>query len=127
MKCPIEARENADLLAYCAGTLNGERRAVLDEHLRACHACANSQTGRRQFGKRWMPGKRHRCPLDSTVGYMRGSSRRSPGGPADEAVSSALAPPGVTDRRDCGVGADRGLMFQNPVAVMQPKPPSRRK
>jgi len=40
MNCPIERRENAELLLdYCAGTLNPAATEVLEDHLEICPAC----------------------------------------------------------------------------------------
>src|SRR5437764_13150079 len=40
MKCPIETRENAELLlAYGSGKQNAEGTTRLEDHLRTCAAC----------------------------------------------------------------------------------------
>jgi anti-sigma factor RsiW len=40
MECPIQRRENADLLlAYCARRLDPETAAVLERHMQVCPAC----------------------------------------------------------------------------------------
>jgi anti-sigma factor RsiW len=40
MRCLIETQENAELLlAYCSGSLDAERTAMLEEHLRGCPSC----------------------------------------------------------------------------------------
>lgn len=46
MRCPIESQENSEaLLAYCAGTLDPETRAALEQHLEACPACRRWRGG----------------------------------------------------------------------------------
>lgn len=40
MRCPIETQEHAELLlAYCSRSLDAERRAKLEEHMRGCPSC----------------------------------------------------------------------------------------
>jgi hypothetical protein len=40
MRCPIETQENAELLlAYCSRSLDAERTAMLQEHMRDCQSC----------------------------------------------------------------------------------------
>jgi len=40
MKCPIETRDNAEvLLDYCARKLDPDRAATLERHIRICPAC----------------------------------------------------------------------------------------
>ena len=40
MKCPIETRENAEvLLDYCARKLDAARTMILEEHIRICPSC----------------------------------------------------------------------------------------
>jgi anti-sigma factor RsiW len=40
MRCPIETRENAEvLLAYCARKLDAETSAILEGHIGTCPAC----------------------------------------------------------------------------------------
>jgi anti-sigma factor RsiW len=40
MRCPIETQEHAELLlAYCSRSLDAERRAMLEEHMRDCPSC----------------------------------------------------------------------------------------
>jgi len=40
MECPVQSRDNADLLlAYCARRLDAEAAAVLERHMRQCEAC----------------------------------------------------------------------------------------
>jgi len=40
MECPVQRRENADLLlAYCARRLDPERAAVLERHMQVCPDC----------------------------------------------------------------------------------------
>lgn len=47
MRCPIESQETSEtLLAYCAGTLDLETRATLEQHLEACPACRRWCAGR---------------------------------------------------------------------------------
>lgn len=44
MKCPIECEENAEiLLAYCAGRLDPDKVADLEEHMLVCPACRSFQ------------------------------------------------------------------------------------
>ena len=48
MKCPIEARENAEfLLAYCTRKLDAERTATLERHMEICPACREFASGQR--------------------------------------------------------------------------------
>ena len=48
MKCPIEARENAEfLLAYCTRKLDAERTATLERHMEICPACREFANGQR--------------------------------------------------------------------------------
>ena len=48
MKCPIEARENAEfLLAYCTRKLDVERTATLERHMEICPACREFASGQR--------------------------------------------------------------------------------
>jgi len=48
MKCPIETRENAELLlAYCARTLDAESTAILERHMEICPACREFAHGQR--------------------------------------------------------------------------------
>jgi anti-sigma factor RsiW len=40
MRCPIETQEHAEwLLAYCSRSLDAQRLAILEEHMRECPAC----------------------------------------------------------------------------------------
>ena len=40
MECPVQSRENAELLlAYCARRLDPETSAVLERHMESCAAC----------------------------------------------------------------------------------------
>jgi len=40
MECPVQNRDNADLLmAYCARRLGAETAAVLERHMQKCEAC----------------------------------------------------------------------------------------
>jgi len=40
MKCPIETQAHAEwLLPYCSRSLDAERRALLEEHMRDCPSC----------------------------------------------------------------------------------------
>ena len=48
MKCPIETRENADLLlAYCDRKLDAESTATLERHMEICPACREFASGQR--------------------------------------------------------------------------------
>jgi anti-sigma factor RsiW len=48
MKCPIETRENADLLlAYCTRKLDAESTAILERHMEICPACREFSSGQR--------------------------------------------------------------------------------
>ena len=48
MKCPIETRENAELLlAYCTRKLDAERTAILERHMEICPACREFSSGQR--------------------------------------------------------------------------------
>jgi anti-sigma factor RsiW len=48
MKCPIESRENAELLlAYCTRKLDGESTAILERHMEICPACREFASGQR--------------------------------------------------------------------------------
>ena len=52
MKCPIETRENAEvLLAYCSRSLDAERTAILDDHIRICPGCREFVEGQRALWK----------------------------------------------------------------------------
>jgi anti-sigma factor RsiW len=48
MKCPIETRENAELLlAYCTRKLDAESTAILERHIEICPACREFSGGQR--------------------------------------------------------------------------------
>ncbi|MGA2271855.1 MAG: zf-HC2 domain-containing protein [Bryobacteraceae bacterium] len=48
MKCPIETRENAELLlAYCTRELDAESTAILERHMEICPACREFSSGQR--------------------------------------------------------------------------------
>jgi anti-sigma factor RsiW len=48
MKCPIETRENAELLlAYCTRKLDAESTAILERHMEMCPACREFASGQR--------------------------------------------------------------------------------
>ena len=48
MKCPIETRENAELLlAYCTRRLDAESTAILERHMEICPACREFAGGQR--------------------------------------------------------------------------------
>jgi anti-sigma factor RsiW len=48
MKCPIETRENAELLlAYCTRKLDAENTATLERHMEICPACREFASGQR--------------------------------------------------------------------------------
>ncbi len=48
MKCPIETRENAELLlAYCTRKLDAESAAILERHMEICPACREFASGQR--------------------------------------------------------------------------------
>ena len=48
MKCPIETRENAELLlAYCTRKLDAESTALLERHMEICPACREFSSGQR--------------------------------------------------------------------------------
>jgi anti-sigma factor RsiW len=48
MKCPIETRENAELLlAYCSRKLDAESTAILERHMEICPACREFSSGQR--------------------------------------------------------------------------------
>jgi len=48
MKCPIETRENAELLlAYCHRKLDAESTATLERHIEICPACLEFADGQR--------------------------------------------------------------------------------
>jgi anti-sigma factor RsiW len=48
MKCPIETRENAELLlAYCTRKLDAESTAILERHMEICPACREFSSGQR--------------------------------------------------------------------------------
>jgi anti-sigma factor RsiW len=48
MKCPIETRENAEvLLAYCTRKLDAESTAILERHMEVCPACREFSSGQR--------------------------------------------------------------------------------
>ena len=48
MKCPIETRENAEvLLAYCSRKLDAESTAILERHMEICPACREFASGQR--------------------------------------------------------------------------------
>ena len=48
MKCPIETRENAELLLeYCARKLDPATTAVLERHIGICPACREFAAGQR--------------------------------------------------------------------------------
>jgi anti-sigma factor RsiW len=48
MKCPIETRENAELLlAYCTRKLDADRTAILERHMEICPACREFANGQR--------------------------------------------------------------------------------
>lgn len=48
MRCPIETRENAELLlAYCSRKLDAASSAILEDHIRICPACREFASGQR--------------------------------------------------------------------------------
>lgn len=48
MRCPIETQDNAELLlAYCSRSLDAERMARLEEHIRDCPSCREFAFGQR--------------------------------------------------------------------------------
>jgi anti-sigma factor RsiW len=48
MKCPIQTRENAELLlAYCTRKLDAESAAILERHMETCPACREFSSGQR--------------------------------------------------------------------------------
>ena len=48
MNCPIETRENAELLlAYCTRKLDAESTAILERHMEICPACREFSSGQR--------------------------------------------------------------------------------
>ena len=48
MKCPIETRENAEvLLAYCTRKLDARSTAILEQHMEICPACREFASGQR--------------------------------------------------------------------------------
>ena len=48
MRCPIETRENAELLlSYSARRLNPESTAILEKHMELCPACREFRDGQR--------------------------------------------------------------------------------
>src|SRR6476659_5995846 len=48
MKCPIETKENAELLlSYSARRLNAESTAILEAHMEVCPACQEFRDGQR--------------------------------------------------------------------------------
>ena len=48
MKCPIDTRENAELLlAYCTRKLDAESTAILERHMEICPACREFAGGQR--------------------------------------------------------------------------------
>ena len=48
MKCPLETRENAEILvAYSSRSLNGSDRELLEAHLQSCPACREFVSGQR--------------------------------------------------------------------------------
>jgi anti-sigma factor RsiW len=48
MKCPIETRENAEvLLAYCTRKLDAESTAILERHMEVCPACRQFSSAQR--------------------------------------------------------------------------------
>lgn len=48
MECPVQTRENADLLlAYCARRLDPETAAALERHMQCCEACRTFGEGQR--------------------------------------------------------------------------------
>ena len=52
MRCPIETRENAELLlAYCARKLDAETTAILEDHIRICPACREFAGGQQAVWK----------------------------------------------------------------------------
>jgi hypothetical protein len=52
MRCPVETRENADmLLAYCSRKLDPESTAILEDHMRICPACREFSSGQRAVWK----------------------------------------------------------------------------
>jgi anti-sigma factor RsiW len=51
MSCPMENRESEVLLAYCAGSLEATRSAMIEEHMRACPACREFAEGQQAVWK----------------------------------------------------------------------------
>ena len=52
MKCPIEGKENAELLlSYSAHGLNPESAAILEEHMASCPACREFRDGQQALWK----------------------------------------------------------------------------
>jgi len=52
MRCPIETRENAEmLLAYCSRKLDAESTAILEDHIRICPACREFAGGQQAVWK----------------------------------------------------------------------------
>ena len=48
MKCPVECRENADLLlAYCSRKLDPDTAALLERHMEQCPACTEFARGQK--------------------------------------------------------------------------------
>ena len=48
MKCPIESQEHAELLlAYCSRSLDAQRSAALEEHMRGCPSCREFAGGQK--------------------------------------------------------------------------------
>ena len=46
MNCPIETKDNAELLlAYCARKLDPETQTILERHVAVCPACREFQAG----------------------------------------------------------------------------------
>jgi anti-sigma factor RsiW len=125
MKCPIEAREDGQLLGYCDGSLSAERKAAVAAHLQGCAPCQEFVARQSMV---WEAMDGWEAPPVS-LGFDRRLYQR-----IEQEVSwwDLLVRPfrPLLTRRSVPIAATSllvlvaGLMFQNPMPVTPVKPPA---
>lgn len=125
MRCPIETQEQAEwLLAYSSRSLDAERRALLEEHMRDCLSCREFVGGQRAVWEALDTWEAAPVSLDFDRRlYQRIQQEVSWWDLLLRPFRPLLLRRGLPIAATAGLVLVAALMFQHPANVQQLSPP----
>lgn len=125
MRCPIETQEHAELLlAYGSGSLDAERRAMLEEHMRNCPSCRELAGGQKAVWEALDTWEAAPVSLDFDRRlYQRIQQEVSWWDLLMRPFRPLLLRQGLPIAATAGLVLTAGLMFQHPARVSRSSAP----